>query len=58
MYEKEKDGEEYKYMLDHVNCRGDEKSLFACQYLWLGEAKCDKKMRAGVKCEGMSCFIH
>ena len=50
MYEKEKDGEEYKYMLDHVNCRGDEKSLFACQYLWLGEAKCDNKMRAGVKC--------
>ena len=39
-----------------MNCHGDEESLFACHHLGLGEHKCDKGERAGVKChkEGMS----
>ncbi|CAI7995282.1 Scavenger receptor cysteine-rich type 1 protein M130 [Geodia barretti] len=41
-----------KYWLDHVNCGGDEESLFACTHLQFTDedSECKKDVRAGVTC--------
>ena len=40
------------YILDDVQCKGDETSLFDCKHNGINKHNCGKRERAGVKCIG------
>ena len=40
------------YILDDVQCKGDETSLFDCEHNGINNHNCGKRERAGVICIG------